>query len=163
MKITLLALLCLFLLSCNNNTTVIEKPANGAVVQTAFDADGYYLPVAALAYKNCRIENVLIATTDTLTASGDKKILFAQLEIVDTISGENREVVTKDFELKDKKFRAVFTDKTIGKIIFSSLLLGTYGPANDHAEENKTIVMKGTFEINGNYRIDTEFTYYAGD
>ncbi len=170
MKIYILGIICLIILSsCNDSsvnkhsgtaTNAIEIKTNN---QLAFDADGYYFPVDSIKYKNFILENVLIATTDKTNDFGDKQVLFAQIELVDITTGENWEETTKDFELKNKDFRAVFNVKNIGTIKLTAQLLGKNGPINDKIDEDKTIVMKGKFEINDDYKRETEFKYFAGD
>jgi hypothetical protein len=152
--------------SCNHISPDHQKPdsdKNRSDSTIAFDADGYYFPVDTVKYKDYRIGNILIATTDKINSNGDKQISYVQIELVDEKTGKNREETTKDFEFRNKQFRATFKTKFIGVIELSSILTGKYGPVNDNVEEQETIVMIGTFTINKDYKKDTEFRYFAGE
>jgi hypothetical protein len=154
-----IGIVCLVALSCNTNSPGNQKSAT----KTVFDADGYYFPVDTIKYKDYRVENILIATTDKINSSGDKQISYVQIDLVDDKTGENLEQITKEYELKNKIFHATFKTKYIGNIELNSSFTGTFGPMNDNVKEKETIVMKGTFMINKDYTKETEFKYFAGE
>lgn len=165
-KLVLIGIISVVAFSCNNsslNNQKIESEKSTSASKTTFDADGYYFPVDTIKYKDYRIENILIATTDKINSKGDKQISYVQIELVDDKTGENWEQTTKDFELNNKIFHAIFKTKYIGIIDLTSQFTGKLGPMNDNVTEEETIVMKGSFSINKEYKKETEFKYFAGE
>jgi hypothetical protein len=165
-RVLIIGIISVLALSCNNSSLDKQKTEsenNTPTAKSAFDADGYYFPVDTIKYKDYRIENLLIATTDKINSNGDKQVLYVQIELVDDKTGENWEQTSKDFELNNKNFRATFKTKYIGTIELSSVLTGKFGPINDNVNEQETIVMKGIFKINKDYKKETEFKYFAGE
>jgi hypothetical protein len=158
-KSGLLIIICLFGLSCNTGSPGDQKSA----AKTAFDADGYYFPADTIKYLDYRIESILIATKDEINSSGDKLISSVQIGLVDDKTGKTQELTTKEYELRNKIFHAVFKTNFMGDIELNSSFTGAFGPINDNVKEQETIVMKGKFEINKDYIRETGFKYFAGD
>ena len=132
-------------------------------VHTGFDTDGYFMPVDTVEYENNNLVSVLFSTSDEKDNLGNNKIKYVELEYHDKTTDKVETVKAKKFIYKNKTISLLFETK-MGKIIFNGQFLGEHGPANDNVDDNqKIMVLNGTFTINENYEKKTMFSYFGGD
>jgi len=143
--------------SVRTNSTIKKN------VNVGFDMDGYYMPVDTIEYENNILISILFATSDEKDKLGNNKIKYVELEYHDKTTYNVKTVKAKEFKYKNKTISLLFETK-IGKIIFNGHFLGEHGPANDNVDDNqKIMVLNGTFTINENYEKKTMFSYFGGD
>lgn len=131
--------------------------------QAGFDTDGYYLPVDTIEYGNNNLMSILFATSDEKDNLGNNKIKYVELEYHDKKTDKVETIKAKEFMYKSKAISLLFETK-MGKIIFNGQFLGEHGPTNDNVDDNqKIMVMKGTFTINEDYEKKTMFSYFGGE
>ncbi len=105
----------------------------------------------------------MIAVTEETDSLENGKIKYIELELHDKSTDKVETIKAKDFNLKDKKIFLLFITK-IGKITFNGQFLGKHGPAFENVDDNqKIMVLNGTFSINGKCEKQTKFTFFGGD
>ena len=140
----------------SDSTTIRNEKAG-------FDTDGYYLPVDTIEYENNNLVSILFATSDKRDNLGNNKIKYVELEYYDKTTDKDETVKAKEIKYKNKAISLLFETK-IGKIIFKGQFFGEHGPTNDNVDDNqKIMVLKGTFTINEDYEKKTMFSYFGGD
>ena len=140
----------------SNSTTIGNE-------QVGFDTDGCYLPVDTIEYKNNILVSILFATSDEKDNLGNCEIKYVELENHNKITDKNETVKAKEVKYKNKAISLLFETK-MGKIIFTGRFLGEHGPTNDNVDDNqKIMVLNGTFTINDDYQKKTLFSYFGGE
>ncbi len=107
--------------------------------------------------------SILFTTSDEKDNLGNNKIKYVELEYYDKTTDKDETVKAKEIKYKNKAISLLF-ETTIGKIILKGQFLGEHGPTNDNVDDNqKIMVLKGTFTINEDYEKKTMFSYFGGD
>jgi len=160
----LTTILLIAFLSCNSQKS--EKKENIVTKtekQVSFNIDGYYFPKDTIKYKEIEVLSILFSTKDEVDESNSNVINKVYLNLLDIKSGKRIELVAETFQLKNKVINLSVSIPDIGVFSFNGTFLGKNGPMNDNVRENETIVMKGKIEIGGDFKKETDFSYFAGD
>ena len=128
-----------------------------------YDPDGYYIPAIDIEYKGYSISSFLVNSSDKKDEFGNNKINFIQVILTNLKTGKELHLKANKFSIKDFKLEFNLKSTNIGNLKFNGIYLIKKGPLSDVVTENETIVMKGTLEINDDFKKEINFKWFGGD